>query len=215
MYQGAVLLLLALFAAVVTSQQDTQACNDATRALANNRPCATAFLNIGDSVQDNDATINRGDLNAFCSSSCRGLAAVILTACSDSDNGTLFSAGLFDFVCTVDGDVSCFDSITSQFSAMEDTLDAAVDAACNETNTETCSPACAMAVQNYVNAGGCCLVESLEFANQFIEDIDIIETIMSVCSVTLPGGCQMIGAANGVVASVSVLLISIIIATVF
>ena len=58
-----VVLLLTLFATVVTSQT-SQACMDVSEALATNQVCLSALLQVGQSL-DNDVAINNEQLNNF------------------------------------------------------------------------------------------------------------------------------------------------------
>ena len=73
-------------------------------------------------------------------------------------------------VYTVHEGMSCYDVVTTFTDGMQDGVLAA-QFACAVENltdpTQTCSPGCMMAVQNFINAGGCCFLESLEFADQF------------------------------------------------
>ena len=196
MYFQFALLFLTSFAAVVTSQQNTQACANAGSALAANQPCLSASTSVGQSIDTNTA-ISIEELTDYCTTECRALTRQVLTACSEP-NSPFATVDITAFVCTIDGDVSCFDLIrSSQFTAMLDTLD---NGACaNMTDAgQTCSPECAMDIQNVVNAGGCCFVETLQFAGQFIPNADLLETVLSACSsVTLPqDSCQVIGEDN-------------------
>ena len=185
MYCGYVLLTLSLFAAcsVVTSQSD--ACISASFALAANQPCADAVTSIGDllSAGDNVTTmISTEDLDAYCTPDCRSLNNALLASCIDGDN-PLENVDITEFICTTDDGVSCLDiTRSSEFTATQETFQASVSAACsNETDTQTCSPNCTMAVQGYINAGGCCLIESLEFADQFVQGANILELVLSAC----------------------------------
>ena len=71
-----VLLSLTLFVAVVTSQS-LQACLEARRELADNEPCLNAIIGI------RDFNVTRGELNTYCSSTCRDLNLRIATNCLD------------------------------------------------------------------------------------------------------------------------------------
>ena len=68
-----VLLLLTLFAAVVTSQsRSTQACIDANETLLADEVCLVA-RNEALRIFIASATISNEQLKIFCSSNCRGL----------------------------------------------------------------------------------------------------------------------------------------------
>ena len=76
-----VLLLLTLFAAVVTSQL-SQACTDARTALLADQVCLAA-TNDAESVLTVGADISDETLNNFCSSNCRALNNRLGTACAN------------------------------------------------------------------------------------------------------------------------------------
>ena len=79
-----VVLLLTLFATVVTSQT-SQACRDASNAsnaVAANQVCLNALLQVGQSL-DNGVAINNKLLNNFCSPSCRALVNRFLIDCAN------------------------------------------------------------------------------------------------------------------------------------
>ena len=192
------LLLLTLFAAIVASQSgDDDECFNAALALAANRTCADAVEVIGESVNSSANTnINIEALNAYCTPSCRALNNRLLTACSGL---TIDTTQLY---CTVDGGVSCYDVVTRFTDMQNAALQAAISTACAVSPTdpaETCSPGCTMAVQNFINAGGCCFVETLDFAGQFVPNSDIVGTILSVCSgVNRPENtCEVITGSTG------------------
>ena len=75
-----VLLLLTLFAAVVTSQL-SQGCIDARTALLGDQVCLAAFNDV-ERVLIRGADINE-TLNNFCSSNCRALNSRLATACAN------------------------------------------------------------------------------------------------------------------------------------
>jgi len=77
-----VLLLLTLFTAVVFSQTPSQACLNTQEALFANRPCLNAIIQVGESISNN-ATLPMGDLNTFCSSTCRNLNNQVTIDCDD------------------------------------------------------------------------------------------------------------------------------------
>ena len=229
MYFRFALLFLTLFAAVVTSQENTQACTDAELALAVNQPCLSAFTNVSQSIETN-TTISIEELTDYCSPECRTLTRQVLAACTES-NSPLANLDINPFVCTIDGDVSCFDFIrSSQFTAVLDAFEASRNVVCDSiSDGQTCSPECETKIQDFVNAGGCCLVETLQFAGQIIADADFFDTVSSTCPfVNLPeGSCGVIGegnngdhnnggnnGGNGLVISGNVLLIAAIIVTV-
>ena len=203
MYRRSVLLILALFAvcSVVSSQSD--ACVSASLALAANQPCADAVTSIGEllSAGDNVTTmISMAQLDAYCTPDCRNLNNALLDSCIEGDN-PLENVDITEFVCTTDGGVSCLDvTRSSEFTTMQETFQASVSAACsNETDEQTCSPNCTMAVQNYITASGCCLIASLEFADQFVQGGNILELVLSACPGVNPpeSTCQVIGRDNG------------------
>ena len=153
------------------------------------------------SAGDNVTTmISTEDLDAYCTPDCRSLNNALLASCIDGDN-PLENVDITEFICTTDDGVSCLDiTRSSEFTATQETFQASISAACsNETDTQTCSPNCTMAVQDYINAGGCCLIESLEFADQFVQGANILELVLSACPGVNPpeSTCQVIGGDNG------------------
>ena len=221
-------LLLTLFAAIVASQSgDNAQCFEAALALAANRPCANAVEVIAESVDTNSSAntnniISIEVLNAYCTPNCRALNNRVLTACSGL---TVDTTQLY---CTVYGGVSCYDVVTAFTDGMEDEVLEAEIACSAEGPTDagqTCSPGCIMAVQNFINAGGCCFVETLEIADQITPNetsaADIVEEILSACPGVnrLENTCQVIigsGGQGGPIASRNILLIgAIIVASLF
>lgn len=209
MYCRSVFVLLTLFAAVVISQ-DTQACIDATAALAANQPCFSAFTTLGTAVSQN-TSISGVNLNMYCAQSCRGLVNRILTCDGDPDSAAFVS--LNEFICSVGSDgVSCYDFfLSARFRALQNELDTTCPD--NIPDGQMCDSACQTAFQNFVIDGGCCIAELFEFVNQFAGEE--LEQLQAQCPVDLSRGgtCTEIGGgATGLKAFVSVLLFAIIIA---
>ena len=213
--QGASLLLLALFAAVVTSQNI--ACRNARFDLSDNRPCANAVMNMNTANHGN-TSINRNDLNIYCSPDCRALNNRVVRVCSDPNSPMANGGDVTALMCSADGAVSCFNFIRStQFRAAQATFEAST--ACKDDGLQTCSASCVTAIQNYLNVGGCCLAQALEFARQFNPHVTVIEDIVLACPAVNPpeNTCQVIGQnrrSNGHIATGSALLIAAIILTV-
>ena len=217
-------LLLSLFAAVVTSQNgDDDECFDAARALAANGPCANAVRVIGDAADTNSSAINIGVLNAYCTPSCRALNNAVLSACAN------LSIDTTQLYCTVDGDMSCYDVVTTFTDTQGAALQAEISSACSESPTdptEMCTPGCTMAVQNFLDAGGCCFVETLDFVDQFVPDANIVGTILSACPgvsrpqdtcevITGGGGGEPGGSAGLMTSGIMLIITATIVASVF
>ena len=215
MYCRSVLLLLSLFAAVVTSQ-NTQACTDAQNALAANQPCFNAssavlnFLGVNTSIGD------EVDLNVYCAADCRNLANRAIIACADGDNVDAVSAfaSLTRLICATDADnVNCFDFLGSpQFQALTDAAD--MFRACPDEIPpgQMCPSACQTAVQNFVIDGGCCTVLLFDIGSEIAGDE---LNILGQCPIDLSRGgtCTEIGGgATGLKAIGNILLFAIIIA---
>ena len=188
MYCRCFFLLLTLFAAIVASQSgDDAQCFEAALALAANRPCANAGEVIAESVDTNSSAntnISIEVLNAYCTPNCRALNNRVLTACSG------LTVDITQLYCTVHGGVSCYDVVTAFTDGMQDGVLEAQVACAIEGPTDagqTCSPGCTMAIQNFINAGGCCFVETLETVDQLTPNqpnatsADIVGLILSAC----------------------------------
>lgn len=78
-----VLLPLASFVAVVTSQSRSQACSDSVDALLNDETCYSATLLVESYLTGNDVAVTRGDLNGYCSSTCREIYLQVSANCAD------------------------------------------------------------------------------------------------------------------------------------
>ena len=206
MYCRVVLLLLT---SIATSQT---ACDRANIALLSNEACYNAFRDVAVAVRDDDATINLEDLNAYCTPECRGLLSAVTAVCGDDPGSTPIGA-INSFICTTDGDVSCYDFITSSpFSNFSDAVRASGDCEDDITAREMCSPGCQAAFQNYIIDGGCCVSESLEFAARLAGES--LDELLAYCPVDLSRGgtCTEIGGANGLKAFGSVVLFAVFIA---
>ena len=209
MYRRCFFLLLTLFAAIVASQSDDDAeCSDAALALSANRPCANAVVVLAEYLETN-TTINIEVLNAtaYCTPSCRALNNRVVAACSG-----LTVVDYTQLYCTVYEGVSCYDVVTTftdDRSGMQDEiLQAQVECAI-ETPTgtdagQTCSPGCTMALQNFINAGGCCFLETLEFVDQLPAgpnetSTDTVGLILSACPGVnrLENTCEVITGSAG------------------
>ena len=208
MYCRVVLLLLTSFITIVTSQT---ACDRANMAVSSNQACYNAFRDVVAAIRNDDATISLEDLNAYCTPECRGLFSA-LTVCDDDPGSTPIGA-INSFICTTDGDVSCYDFITSSpFSNFSDAVRAPGDCEDDITAREMCSPGCQAAFQNYIIEGGCCVAESLEFAAQLAGES--LDELLTNCPVDLSRGgtCTEIGGANEFKAFGSVVLFAVFIA---
>ena len=177
MYCRYSLLLLTLFAVTVncsvTSQDsDDPQCDAAARALVANRLCATAFELLDDHI-DSNTPITMEILNVYCSPSCRPLNTRLLSACSDSgtDDAT-------QLICTAYEGMSCYDVVATLLAAESSVerdifeLEIECDIESPTGSAQTCSPGCMTAVQNFLDAGGCCFVEALGFGEQSQLDSD-------------------------------------------
>ena len=205
-------LLMSLFAAVVTSQ-NTPACNDAATALSANQPCFNAATALVNALSLNTSVTSGVDLNVYCVQSCISLVNPVLSACRSDDPGVI--AALNQFICTADSDgMSCYDFLFSaRFAALQNDL----ERTCSDDapGEQTCSSACQTTFQNSIIDGGCCVAELLEYSSQIrIADMRE-ESVLARCRVDLSRGgtCTEIGGgATGLKAFGTVLMFAIIIA---
>jgi len=80
LYFAAILLVLDSTITIVSSQDTSDACFDATRALFQNRDCYNALLRFPDS-NSTEASLNNADLQVYCSSSCRSIITRLSQFC--------------------------------------------------------------------------------------------------------------------------------------
>ena len=205
MYCRSVVVLLSLFAAVVTSQ-DNQACTDAQNALLANQPCFNALSGVRNAIDVNsNITLGDGgvDLNVYCAADCRNLVNQQAMACDVGDDsiGAAAFLGLTQFICTTDTDnnVNCLDFIDSpQFEALNN--DFTESGVCPDEIPagQMCSSACQTALQNFVIDSGCC-INMLLGALRLDPDAMINGLLLSQCPVDISqdhGTCIEIGAGE-------------------
>ena len=146
-------------------------------------------------------------LNTYCSPSCRALSARILSACSDL--GIVDTTQLF---CTAYEGMSCYDVANTFIDSMQDEiLEAEIECGIESPtdSAQTCSPRCMTAVQNFLDAGGCCFVEVLEFGYLQLNDAISAERIVGLLSACpdlnnqTQSSCEVIIGSGGQAGSMS------------
>ena len=115
-------------------------------AVSSNQACYNAVLDVLAALRNDDATISLEDLSAYCTPECRSLLSA-LTVCDDDPVARSYIGAINSFICTTDGDVSCYDFITSSpFSNFSDAVRASGDCEDGITAREMCSPGCQAAL---------------------------------------------------------------------